>query len=163
MARVKDAATPEGEVMNESFVRWQGITLKELGYSVNLLLASATASLGFGFSFVKESEFNPSSAMRVVFGMSLLLLLVSVSVGLLCAHNRLSDFRKTRDIARDRERWHREGIYESAIYTRLSRRRDEVEAIGRRTWGLFYGQLWCFVGGVLLLIVSLAIVYRGKL
>lgn len=161
--RVNGAATLERELMRESFVRWQGIALKELGYSVNLLLASATASLGFGFSFVKESGFNPSFATRVVFGMSLLLLLVSVSVGLLCALNRLRDFRKTRDIARDREGWHHGGIDESAIDTGLSQRRDEVEAIGRRTWGLFYGQLWCFVGGVLLLIVSLAIVYRAKL
>jgi hypothetical protein len=150
-------------VHQESFLRWQAITIAQLGYVINLLLAFATASLGFGFSFVKEPTFCPNCLVRVVFGLALLLLLSSVVVGLWCTNNRLKDFRKTKDIARDREKWYREQANFTDIDARLARRREGVNGLGEKTWHLFYGQIWCFLIGALLLILSLSAAYWEKI
>jgi hypothetical protein len=146
----------------ESFVRWQGITIAQLGYVINLLLAFATASLGFGFSFVRECTFHPNCFVRINFGLSLFLLLLSVVAGLLCVNNRLTDFRKTKDIARDREQWCRDGVDPPEIDARLSGRRTEVKTLGEKTWNLFRWQIWCFGLGAFFLVLTLAVAYWGK-
>ena len=145
-----------------SFIRWQSITIAQLGYAANLLLAFATTSIGFGFSFVRESSFTPNCAIRIVFGTSLCLLLASVGVGLFCACNRLRDFRMTAAIAHDRETLRREWGGEWIIKHFLSQRRKEARALGRRTWLLFRAQAVLFFFGMLLLIAALATVYWTK-
>jgi hypothetical protein len=146
-----------------SFVRWQGTTIAQLGYVINLLLAFATASLGFGFSFVKDPTFHPNCCVRLDFCLSLLLLLLSVVAGLLCVGNRLNDFRKTTAIARDREELRRKQVTCLEIDARLAGRREETNNLGGRTWHLFYGQIWCFGLGAFLLVIGLAAAYREKL
>lgn len=142
----------------EGFVRWQDRTHVQLGYVVNLFLAFATASLGFGFSFVKEDLFKPNCFVRGCFGLSLLLLAISVLLGMLCAMNRLDDFRKTAAIVRVRDK---DGC--PAMNDELREMRTRVREIGVKTWNLFHGQLWCFMGGVILLGVALAVAYWNKI
>ena len=103
----------------ESFVRWQGTTIAQLGYAVNLILSLATASLGFCFVLVKDEDYATGCWGKVLFALSLLLLIVSVISGVACVINRLVDFRKTARIARDREEWTREGLEEQEIDGRL--------------------------------------------
>ena len=43
---------------NEKFVRWQGITIKQLTYAINLILGLSTASLGFAISLLLNDKFN---------------------------------------------------------------------------------------------------------
>lgn len=83
-----------------SFVRWQSITITQLGYAVNLFLTFATASLGFALSLVKDSGFQPGCWGRCFFDFSLLAFAVSILLGSLCVLNRLKDFRLTKDIAK---------------------------------------------------------------
>jgi hypothetical protein len=93
--------------------------------------------------------------------MSLLIFALSISLGIAVALNRLSDFRKTTQIARDREDWLSEGV--SDIDSKLSERRAQVRRLGDRTWNLFCGQVTAFCVAILLLVIALAIAYRSKL
>jgi hypothetical protein len=52
-----DAAMAQEE---DSFVRWQTITITQLGYAVNLTLTLATASLGFTLNVVRDKEYAPT-------------------------------------------------------------------------------------------------------
>ena len=88
---------------NESFVRWQGISVTQLGYAVNLILGFATASLGFALTLLKDKDFTPQHCEKILFDSSLALLSLSIALGVWCVINRLRDFRKTKDIANERQ------------------------------------------------------------
>ncbi len=138
-----------------SFVRWQSVTLTQLGNSLNVILTLSTASLGFAFASVNRGSFELGEA-RVPFTASLVLLLGSIVCGILCSLNRLCDFRKTAQIARRREKLFRED-YE------LQKERQKAEELGQRTWRLFCWQVGLFAVGETLLALALAITYRCKL
>ena len=42
---------------DNSFVRWQGTSIKQLGYASNLVLGLCTASLGFAISLLTDKDF----------------------------------------------------------------------------------------------------------
>src|SRR5690242_1675012 len=51
---------PEKSSTHEgSFVRWQKITIAQLGYAINLILGLGTATLGFSFVLLKGDELAP--------------------------------------------------------------------------------------------------------
>lgn len=138
-----------------SYVRWQGIALKQLTYAVNLILGFTVATLGFGVTLLRDQQFSLSARARYALVVSLLGLLLSVIAGLWCVVNRLRDFRLTALIARLRE--------ENAADTRLSVMRDTAANLGRCTWKLFWWQAILFAGGVVLMISSIALAYWTKL
>jgi hypothetical protein len=146
-----------------SYVRWQSIAIAQLGYAVGLILSLATASLGFGLTLVKDPNYVPRCWGKSVMFASLVFLMMSIIVGLWCAINRLCDFRKTRSIARDREKWEEEHVGKCEIDTCLAVRRAETERLGKWTWLLFRWQVGTFFSGVTALVVAFAIIYRGKL
>jgi hypothetical protein len=147
----------------ESFVRWQGITREQLGFVTNLILGLATAALGFSFNLVKDKDF-PSTCCwgRVLLAQSMFILLVSIITGIVCTINRLSDFRITMSIARDRERW-KASKTESEIDRKLSSRRKRTKKLGKRTWRIFCWQMATFTSGTSLQFVALGIIYHVKL
>ena len=138
----------------ESFVRWQGITITQLGYAVNLILGFATASLGFSLTLLKDKDFVLKGWGEALFLLSLLALLLSILFGIWCAINRLHDFRETTQIARDRER---------LDDTLLQQKRDDVDKLGERTWRLFKIQFWSFAAGLVALTVGFMMIYRDRL
>ncbi len=150
-------------VHKESFTRWQSTTIQQLGYSINLLLALATASLGFAFNFAKDCDFHTYCWSKTLLSFSLLLLMLSIGLGIAGTLNRLCDFRKTTHIAHDREQWIEDGVAGAEIDSRLSLRRSETKRLGDRTWLCFYGQIGTFGVGILLLIIALGIVYHVNL
>jgi hypothetical protein len=77
--------------------------------------------------------------------------------------NRLRDFRKTKDIARDREEWERAHLGETEIGHRLERPREEAKKLGEMTWVLFFWQFGTFAAGVLVFISAFAVVYHFKI
>src|SRR5713226_7634423 len=85
---------------NERFVRWQGITIAQLGYAVNLILGFATASLGFSFLLIRDETFSPPCLAKVLRTLSMFLLMISIALGVFCVNNRLRDFRQTEAIVR---------------------------------------------------------------
>lgn len=147
----------------ESFVRWQAITIGQLGYAIGLLLTIATAMLGFAFSLLKEKNFSLTCWQKFLFSSALLLLVSSITLGLLCVINRLHDFRETTAIARDREQWGRDGLQAVEIESKLQSRRDHTKRLGKRTWGLFWSQAATFGLGTITLVVALALVYHATL
>lgn len=138
-----------------SYVRWQGIALKQLTYAVNLILGLTVATLGFGVTLLRDQQFSLGPQAKYLFSGGLLALLLSVIAGLWCVVNRLRDFRLTARIARSRE--------ENAADGRLPMMRDTAAKLGRCTWKLFWWQVALFASGVVLMIVSIALVYWTKL
>jgi hypothetical protein len=146
-----------------SFVRWQAITIAQLGYVIGLLLSIATAMLGFAFTQVKDATWSPNPCEKFVFSGGLVLLTLSIAFALACAINRLCDFRETTKIARDREKWVRKGCEELEIDRQLKPRRDHTENLGKCTWILFWCKAATFSLGVLFLILALAIIHHTEL
>ena len=147
----------------ESFVRWQGITITQLGFAVNLILTFAAASLGFSLTLLKDEHFVPQRIEKVFFDSSLTLTGLSLIFGILCVIKRPCDFRQTTQIAKDRERWGRDGKTDDQIDADLEPRRQHVKSLGKCTWGLFWAQVASFGLGLVALVLVFISIYRHKL
>jgi hypothetical protein len=158
----RDPAT-QSEEHQESFVRWQAITIVQLGYVIGLLLTIAIAMLGFAFAQIKDATWSPTPCEKFVFSGGLVLLTFSIAFALACAINRLCDFRETTKIARDREKWLRKGYKEPEIDGLLNLRREHTENLGKCTWILFWCQAATFSLGALFLIIALTIIHHAEL
>ncbi|SRR6266851_6207315 len=143
--------------MEGRFTRWQSITIAQLGYAVNLVLSFSVASLGFALSLAKDTTQLVSNCWaKHLLLFSLVLILLSMGAGLWCVINRLTDFRKTESIARDKER----GELPQCEY---ARRKAETDKLGRRTWLLFQWQIGLFSFGILALVAGFLTLYHGNL
>lgn len=97
----------------ERHIRWQDITLEQLGYTNNVLLTIASGFLAFAFdkkylstlSFSRDSVFNLEMCFNIMIVLSLL---ISITYGLLTSLSRLYDFRITRQIVLIRQRFYDE-------------------------------------------------------
>src|SRR6266436_12053 len=87
-----------------SFVRWQAITIAQLGFTSNLMLTLAVATLGFSLTLVKDDDITTCCWPKYLLVLSILGLLISLAFGIWCALNRLASFRETAQIARGREK-----------------------------------------------------------
>ena len=112
---------------SESFVRWQGITITQLTYSVNMVLGLSTASLGFDVTLLMNKEFVPESWQQFMFAAAFLALLLSIAIGIWCIVNRLLDFRLTMWATRDRDK----------DPARAAINRAVANSLGKKTWALF--------------------------
>lgn len=90
-------------------------------------------------------------------------LMLSIGLGLWCVINRLSDFRKTRSIAKDREDWTAEHVSDVEINKLLQMRREETDRLGKATWTLFRWQVGTFFCGTVALAIAFAIAYCSKI
>lgn len=138
-----------------SFVRWQSITIAQFTYSVNLILGLAVAALGFQVTLLLNDKFNPVTWQKCAFSVSMLLLLLSIVLGILCVVNRLRDFRATRRAARMRE--------ERKPNEDIQPYRDLYKKLGERTWLLFWWQIGTFGAGVIFTILAICASIGQKL
>lgn len=127
----------------ESSVRWQGRTIEQFGYALNLILGLSVAALGYGLSLLLNDEFRRAGWQNCLFVLSLLSLLLSVLLGLWCVVNRLQDFRTTAEIARKREDEESDQNLRNLSWT-----------LGKRTWLLLWWQIAAFAVGILLLAIA---------
>lgn len=126
---------------NGRFVRWQKITIDQFGYSLNLILALATATLAYAIAFAKDADFIATKehlCLGVLFLIGSSALAISVLLGLLCTLNRLRDFRATTKRARNAPG---------------APPKEEVDEMGKLSWKLFHGQVWSFIVGTVLLVI----------
>ncbi len=135
---------------NDRFQRWQKITIDQLGYALNLVLALTIAVLGYWFVLLRDRDFAPGPSAKCLMLLSLLALSFSVVCGLGCILNRLGDFRGTAKRARD------DSSQDAPTKAHLDR-------LGRTTWVLFYSHLIIFALGVALLALALLLTYGRKL
>ena len=73
---------------NDSFIRWQGRTIEELGKAINLLLSLCLVTIGFIFSKLIDKDFQfhyCNSKLLVITGSFILLL--STVINLILIYN----------------------------------------------------------------------------
>jgi len=152
-----------GDHNEGSFVRWQAITIEQLGYAVGLYLSLSTAALGLLLSLINSQSYNPDAwTMRFMDGAGVGLI-ASLVLGGYCVVNRLQDFRLTSRIARKREQFVAEGLTPERIQANLAELRAQTIKLGQRTWLLFELQIGTFAVGSLLLVVGFALVNQTRL
>lgn len=132
---------------NESSIRWRQICREQLTYSINLILGFSVATLGFQLSLLISDKFLDDSWYKVLFLQSILFVFLAVFVGVLVVLCRLTSFRKTAIIVRDRRK-----IGQCRIVKSL---RDCTDFLDSCTWTLFYLQIAFFGVGILLCTISL--------
>jgi len=148
-----------------SFVRWQAISIAQLGFTNNLIITLAAATLGFSLTFLKDNDVVASCWAKCLLVLSIFGLLVSLAIGLWCALNRLLDFRQTAQNARLRERLGAITSEQKKVDSQktLDIGRDKARALGRKTWALLYWQLGTFSFSVAMLVGSLVTAYHSRL
>jgi hypothetical protein len=142
--------TPSADTVanKERFVRWQRLAIDQLGFTLNFILTLTIAALGYIFALLKDKEFLPSHFAKCSLILSLASLAIAAICGMWCTINRLRDVQGTaRRIRR----------------TAGAPSSRELRVMGKRTWKLFYTQLWTFSLGIAFLGVALLLTYGGKL
>jgi hypothetical protein len=131
---------------NESFVRWQGRTIEQLGFVNNLLLGLATGILAFQTQGAFNGGLSLAYYEKCSMVLSMLFMTASLLAGCYLAYNRLKSFRLTAKIARNRETNVREGI---------ATLRACVKKLDARTWLYLKLQVSSFaLGGLFLVVMS---------
>jgi hypothetical protein len=140
---------PEDTIANkEQFVRWQRLAIDQLGFTLNFILTLTIAALGYIFALLKDNEFLPSYFAKCSLILSLVSLAIAAMCGMWCTINRLRDVQGTaRRIRR----------------TAGASSSRELRIMGKRTWKLFYTQLWTFSLGIAFLGMAMLLTYGGKL
>ncbi len=140
------AESSESEInKRESSIRWQGRSIEQFGYTLNLVLGLSVAGIGYESSLFIKSELERAGWQNCLLSASLLALVVSVAAGLWCTISRLRDFRVTAEVARQREN--------GTTPDDLQRLREKADQLGQFSWTLLWCQLWSFAIGILLLVV----------
>ncbi|MGP8225416.1 MAG: hypothetical protein ACLQGT_04605 [Terracidiphilus sp.] len=132
----------------DRMVRWQKITIDQLGYVINLIITLSVALLGYFFSLLRDTTFVPGHSARCALLFSFLAIALSVFCGLLCTLIRLLDFRGTAMRTKSRVD---------------APSKSDLERMGNVTWRLFYIQLSAFTLSVVLLAITLLLTYGEKL
>ena len=122
------------------FIRWQQITISQMGYTINLILGLAIASFGFSLNILFENKIIFSCFTKTLFICSLIFQIISIGFGLWVVINRLKDFRITTQIARLKDSEYTNSEAES--------KRQFSIKLGERTWCLFRIQLFSFGIGI---------------
>lgn len=140
----------------EAYDRWQAFRINQLGVCIALFLSFAVATLGFSLNLlVEHTNIIGECLAKPFFLFSILFGLLSFICGSATCLTRLTDFRKTAQIARHRS--------DSAMASIVERWRDESDKLGDWTWGLFWCQLMSFGLQAFLLTLSLGITYWPRL
>jgi len=141
---------------NEPYTRWQGFRISQLGLCITLFLTFSVATLGFSVNLLVQPTFAITVCIaKVLFLLSLVFGLLSVIFGSIACLTRLSDFRKTAQVARHRSN--------PSMATDVGRWKEEYRRMSRWTWTLFRCQLVAFAFQALLLVLTLGITYWPRL
>ncbi len=131
------------EKNREAFIRWQGRTIDQMSSVSNLLIALATGLLAFEAQQTLGPRPPTPGYERTLGLLSIASVALSLIVGLSLAWNRLSDFRLTARIVRERA----QPVAERDIL------RDEAKALGEASWRLLIWQGSLFLVGTAILAV----------
>jgi hypothetical protein len=128
----------------QSYLRWQKITLIQLGSVVKLVLTLTGAAIAFGADLLVKNGAKGGCFVRWM-QWSMAVLLLAAFFGLAVNATRLWDFRWTRRATRIRSR------DKKAEADELKRCRARHKFWGRLTWRFFCCQFAFFFLGILLL------------
>ena len=135
---------------NDRYNRWQGLAISQLSVAVALLSGLSVSGLGVGILFLRDKSFMQAQTqvLRVVFALSIVLLLLAVFLTAFAVVSRTLDFRLTARKARKE----RNQKYDRPLTIFWL----NSEAYGRSTWGFFWSGFISLIFGTLLLVVSIA-------
>ena len=139
--------------MGERFVRWQGYTMGQLTFVLNMFFGLSVAALAFAFSLIKDKEFTLSSCPKLLFQIGVVSLCIAVFVSCAAVVSRLFDYRYTAQKVRADEKEEGE---ESAVYKYKS------SILGRLTWRLFWAQVVTMGLGLLGIFVGVLAAYGNR-
>jgi hypothetical protein len=139
---------------NKSFVRWQGIAVKQLSYAINLILVLSVGGLSFEAALLTNSNVVLEPCwQQQAFLVSLIMLPFAVAFGILATISRLNDFRLTKNIALAREKLETSNLD-------LNAARARAKILGKITWAFFWAELGAYAFGVFLMaLVIFSIAY----
>lgn len=140
--------------MSERFVRWQGYTMSQLTFVLNMFFGLSVATLAFAFSLIKDKEFTLSSCPKLLFQIGVVSLCIAVFISCAAVISRLFDYRYTAQKIRTDEK---EGGEESAIFKYKSK------ILGRLTWRLFWSQVVTMSLGLLGVVVGVLAAYGNRI
>ena len=144
----------------ERVVRWQQLTNGQLSLTNNLFVG---LNLGF-LGFLATQSGLTFSATRWIFAiqiLTLLCLVVSLVTGVSVVVNRLTDFRKTTQLIRNRkEKFEIDNKIKSSdriksIEFDITNLKKETDKLGETTWCLLKLQIWTFTIGTIFGIIYL--------
>ena len=139
---------------NEKFIRWQGYTINQLTFTLNLFLGLAVGSLAFSITLIKDKEFLLSGCPKLIFQISLISLCLSIVISCTAVVSRLLDFKFTaRKIKADKN----QNIEESNSYE------YQLKWLGKLTWRLFWVQLITLAIGLFGLIIAVLSGYSSRI
>jgi len=139
-------AEEEANKDHEAHVRWQGITITQLGYVVNLLLSFSVATLGYVVNLIITGQIRTDCELCV----ALCVVLAAIIAGVVTNFSRLQDFRYSARAARCRELKHRGKLGESlsnekqATIAKYECSHYLAKCFGRVSWFAFWTQLIVF-------------------
>lgn len=137
------------------FVRWQQLSISEMGKTVSLFLGISFATIGFVVSQITSADFSFRNYWdSFFFSFGSVVLFVHIVVSLVLTLNRLKDFKLTAKIAKASEKG-----CSGSIITYL---REESKKLGDKTWCLFNSSLWLFGIAELLIIIGFIIQISNK-
>ena len=143
------------ENYDDSFIRWQKYTIEQFTYTSNIILSLSVASLGFLVNLLTKEYFRLSTSFsKYSYYLALLLFLLSISAAIILMINRLCDFRKTKDITKNRE---------SSNQEEIDNLRIDTNNIGKRSWRLIKCQIFFFLFGILCTVVTVISCYKNIL
>lgn len=141
----------------DRFSRWQTILREQLSFTINLLLTISIATIGFLFSVLNNSSFNPVHCQKLFFTIGLIFVFLSVIFGLVVSCIRLYDFRITLK---------KINIQRKQQQNQIDNTEDlgnRMKLIGNTTWIFFYLQIGTLCFGYINLGISFYLLFNDKL
>lgn len=137
----------------ESFIRWQSITISQLGFTTNLIFTIALTEMGLIINAIPKSELD--CVEKWFFSVGFFLILTSFICGIIINLTRLYDYRLTAQIAKKRD--------EPSETQTVSSLRVRTNRLGKWTWGVFWGQILTFAVGNISIVITFLSIYGNKL
>ncbi|MDH5548200.1 MAG: hypothetical protein OEZ43_21730 [Gammaproteobacteria bacterium] len=140
--------------MSDRFVRWQGYTMSQLTFVLNMFFGLSVAALAFAFSLVRDKDFILDSCSKHTLQICLVSLSIAVFSSCAAVVSRLFDYRFTAQKLRSDQQ---SEIELSAVYKYKS------YVLGQLTWRLFWVQTSTMAVGLFLLVITVLWGYSDKI
>ncbi len=141
--------------LEERFVRWQGLSIAQLSFAINLFVGFTVAVLAFSLSLLRELSFAPSRNYAIMYLLSLLLLSAGALCGIGAVVTRLLDFRATTQKIRLQQK--------VPVSEDVAVIGDYTKGMGKATWRLFWLLLAGFTLGTAFFSLSFFSVYGERM
>lgn len=132
-----------------NYKHWREIQRNQLGTSANLYFVFSSAIFGFILNFLIEKSYVLFYGEKFFLITAMIFLLISLIFYTFFTENRLKDFQNTAKLIKDVKNYDEIKYYDEI--TKLS------EAIGKRSWNLYYNQRCFLILGFLFSLIGFSI------